>query len=469
MRNTLLTVPVLALGFCHLAGCSDDPPAPADVRSRITDDLGNVLRETNAAAHSLDAVPGSAAMAMLDRVLDAQAADAISPRIASKLTGLRATVGARADVRTADDGTSSANGEDLIDTDETVRFLTEEVFTDANETSPGIYTLPPAVVCDDDAECAADFAKLELRIAVSERDGALVFAIQVDKNHDEPLVVTLEHARLAATLDLAEAAQAIVTLAPLLDEDIPNLAMSGELTGAIDILGPANAKLDLAIAKALSIKVADAGVDLDGPEATRVTSEASDVLALTLDGNRRTAGLALDLGATTVHFVDDRALDVDLPGITAVATFTAGQPLTLTHVGLGERSTTVSVDGQRAITIDLDPQDGRAFDATVTADSATGLETIAVTPRLDLRFAVDHAVLGDERPVYDVTQVVLDGSIRGGDGSDRIEVTSGVFTITTDPAEFGFFANAGQCVSSVEAEDATSGAFYTQWSVGSCQ
>lgn len=445
MRNAL----ILSL---LLAACSSDPPAPSEVRARITDDLGNVLRETNAAARTLDAVPGTAALAMLDRVFDAH-----SDVISAKVTHLSQLVARRTDVRSADTGVRPAD--DLVDVDETVAYLDEHVFTDANETSPGVYTLPPDAVCDaDDQECADQLAKLELRIVVGEHGDALELAIQLDKNHDQPLVFSLEHARLAATLDLDEAQQAIATLAPVLGEQAPNLTLSGAVTASIDILGPANAKLDLAIARDLTIAADD----------LRVTSAAADALALTLDANQHAGSLAVGLGATTVHVADEDVIDLDLPGATAVAMFAQGQPLVLTQLGLGDRSTTVAVNGRRAITLDVNPQDGRAFGATVTSDPASGLETIAVAPRLDLRSQVDHAALGDGAPVYDVTQVLLDGSLRGGDASDRIEVVTGAFSIATDPSGFGFAASAGQCVTASEAEDATSGAFYTRWSVGAC-
>ena len=136
------------------------------------------------------------------------------------------------------------------------------------------------------------------------------------------------------------------------------------------------------------------------------------------------------------------------------------------NISLGNRTTTMSVGGQRAVAIDLNPDHGRKLSATVTAD-ATG-ETLAVSPLLDLRYAVDHAVLGDEAPVYDVTQVFLDGSLRSEPLSDRIEVNGGTFKIVTNPASFGFTATAGQCVTATEADDPARGS-YTQWTVGACE
>jgi hypothetical protein len=46
-------------------------------------------------------------------------------------------------------------------------------------------------------------------------------------------------------------------------------------------------------------------------------------------------------------FASNKRFELDLPGATANATFTAGQPLTLMQVGLGNHTTTVSLDGAR--------------------------------------------------------------------------------------------------------------------------
>jgi len=122
----------------------------------------------------------------------------------------------------------------------------------------------------------------------------------------------------------------------------------------------------------------------------------------------------------------------------------------------------------RAETIDLNPDNGRAFDASVRQDAATGAVTLSVVPKLDLQMSIDHAVLGDTPPVYDITRVLLDGSVRGSPTTSQIQVATGSFSLTTSPAGHGFTAAAGQCVTSSIATDATTGQTFTQWTVGAC-
>ena len=457
---TLCVVSSLAAVACH-----EDPPTPVEVRSAISSDLGNVLRESSGAiTGSTGALPGSSALAVLDQVLGG------SPQIGAPVSAMIAQ--------------ATATGAPAIDADAEVGYLNDKLFTDANHVGDGVYQVPAQLVCAKttvdpsgnlvqtiDATCADQLAKADLRIRVARDGGELVFAIQLDAEHDEPLILTLTHTSIALTVDLDGAQRAFVALAPLLGKDLPSVVLGGQVTGKLEVLGAAKARVSLAIDRALSIQAAAAGADLAGPDAFVFSSAASDVFAVTLDGAAKSGSLALNAGETAVKLpagADGKRFELDLPGATATADYADGKPLALSHIGLGGRSTTVSISGARAVTIDLNPDAGRAFDATISRDPATGIDTVAVTPKLDLRLAVDHAVLGDARPVYDTTRVTLDGSLRGSDGSDQVEVATGSFGITTSPASFGFMAAAGQCVTSSEATDPTTGAPFTQWTVGSC-
>ncbi|HWU89634.1 MAG TPA: hypothetical protein VN253_20370 [Kofleriaceae bacterium] len=475
MRNSSLLALSITAGLgLGVAACADDPPPPDEVRARISTDLAHVLREGSAAiAGGTEGLPGAAASGMLDRVLGTDSG--ISPRLRTALTSLTAR-GVR--------GVRPADGP--YDPDAGIAFLNDKLFTDANHLGDGIYQVPPAVVCAQtavdgsgtpvetiDPTCADHLAAAQLRIRVSTSGAQLRFAIQLGAEHDEPLTIGLEHAALSVTIDLDDTWRAAVALAKLLGEDLPNAALAGQVTGRFEILGTAHAKATLDIDRAVSIAFAQTGVALDGPDAFRFTSAKAKLLAIELDGAAQHGSLALGLGATTARLVADdgtgpRHLELDLPGVTGKATFGAGLPLELTSVSLGDRTTTLLVDGRPAMTIDLNPDAGRAFAARLSLDAATGRESLEVTPKLDLRMAVDHAVRGDAAPVYDVTQLLLDGSVRADAIGDRLEVLTGTLRLTTSPAAYGFSATAGDCVLAREVADAPSGQLYTAWTVGIC-
>ena len=96
------------------------------------------------------------------------------------------------------------------------------------------------------------------------------------------------------------------------------------------------------------------------------------------------------------------------------------------------------------------------------------METLTVSPRLDLQTTVDHALLGDTAPRYDVTRILIDGSLRGIADTDQVEVVSGTFSMTTNPAQYGFSAAAGQCVTTTFATDPVTYEDYETHSVGAC-
>ncbi|HEY5937235.1 MAG TPA: hypothetical protein VIU61_21445 [Kofleriaceae bacterium] len=466
MRNLSL-ICLIPLGLAACGG--DDPPTPTDVRAKISTDLAYVLREANAASAATESLPGADALGMLERVLgeDTEISARVRTAIVAytvkrELSALRAP-------------------EDRIDGDAEAAQLNDELFSDANHRGDGIYNIPPEMVCmettiaDDgtetealDPECAARLEQAELRIRVSTNGDTMTFTLQVGAQHDEPLSVALSKRSIALTVDLDDAWRAAATLATVFGEsdELPNAELSGQITGKLEIIGAAHAKASLTFDRALSIKFAEAGQDLDGPTAFRLASAKANVFALTMDGNDKSGELAFALGETRIHDEDDT--ETDLAGATMTATATAGQPLVLSNVGLGNRTTTVAMRGVVARTIDVNPLDGRTFGATISHDDATGFDTLTVTPKLDLRTTVDHSLLGEGEPVYDVTQLFLDGQLRGSAEGDRIEVLTGTFSLVTDPSEHGFAATAGQCVTGAEALDAATGAYYTKWTAGTC-
>jgi hypothetical protein len=373
--------------------------------------------------------------------------------------------------------------EAAFDPDEVIDFLNQKLFTDANHLGNGIYKVPASLVCaettvDDlgngfttiDPECAQKLELAQLRIRVEEDDG-LRFWVQVDANHDEPVGVLLRRDELGLTVNLDDATDAMIALAPLFGEQAPNADLSGQISGSIKILGEAHAAVAVSFDRALSIKFAEQGVGLDSDGAFELASAPADVIAIDLDGKASKAKLDLGLGETTAHVPADEfdpATDLVLGGASVNASF-AGNTLTLNNISLGSKTTSMSIGGQQALAIDLNANDGRKLNATITVDPATGDETLTVSPRLDLQMSTNHELLDDEQPVYDITRIQLDGSLRGAAYSDRIEVLTGSLSMTTNPSQYGFAASAGQCVFATEIYDEVTFSSWTEYSVGSCE
>ncbi len=463
MRTTLLSLSLLSTA---LIACSDEPPPPSDVRSRISDDLRHILTEGKAAIDgSTASLPTGAAFGFATSTLE-------QARLAKPLARILPAFSAK-------DRTASLDEEsDDFDQEEIVDYLNDNLFTDANYLGNGVYRVPASLVCTEtvydentnttqdviDPECAADLAKADLRIRVEDDDG-LRFWIQLDANHDEPLGITLRHDELAVTVNLDDATDAMIALAQAFGEEAPNAELGGQVTSSIKIHGPAHAGASVTFDRALSIKFADQGIGLDSDDAFRFASAAGEIFAIDLDGNAAKADLDVGLGLTTLHIPSDEfdpSSDVVLGGATVNASFD-GTTLTLDNISLGTQTTTVTTGGVQEVAIDLNANDGRKLNATVVADASTGSETVTVSPRLDLQ-----TFTSDAPEPYNVTRVQLDGSLRGTDGSDTIEVLTGSFAITTNPAQYGFSAVAGQCVTATEIYDEVTYTSWTEYSVGAC-
>lgn len=486
MNKPTYLLSILALG---LAACADEPPTPAEVRARIASDLAHVLTEANAASQvAAEAMPAGASMSLIDRMLGESDTEVVA-RMRTKLTAFVV------EQRVKQGLARLTSPEDPVEPDpaaEAVNALNNELFTDANHLGEGVFRIPAELVCttetyDDttgefvesvDPECAAELDRAQVRIRVTADDDSMQFALQVTEEKEQPVVATLEAQSLAVTVDLDDAWRSTSALAALDGEELPNAELSGQVTGKLAILGTAHAEVSLAIDRDVSIKLAEANQSLDGAEAFRFTSKQAEVFSISANGPASSGAFALGLGATSIHaptYFDDgsgtpttRAMEIDLAAATASATFSRGQPLVVENIGLGDRDLVTKLGGQVASRIGINPDSGRAFAMTLTDDTSTGRATIAFAPQLDLRTFTDHAVAGTEPVVYDITRVLVTGTLSTDAASSTVKVESGTYAIETNPVDFGFTATAGQCVTASEAYDETSGSYYTTFALATC-
>lgn len=416
-----------------LAACGEESPSPTEVRTAIRSDLAHVLTEAKAASDGSTAnLPSTA---MFESFIGAQEPTVLSSRLLDVLDSAR-SMQLRAD-----------DAEAAFDPEAITKMLEEQLFTDANHLGDGIYRVPASLVCETtdfdtgeptiDPECAANLTKIQLRVRVASQDETLAFFVQVTDKHDEPLSFSLSHDRLAVTVNLDEASSALSALSQLEGGQPSSAKLSGSVTGSVTILGDDHAKLALDFDRAIS-------VEFDG---AKFTSAVAKVIAVDLDGKATKAALSVALGETTAHMpgdqLDPQARDFFLAGLSVDASL-EGNALSLSNISLGNKTTTFKVGGQQALAIDLNPNDGRKLSATLVAD------TLTVSPRFDLQMAMNRALLDAAPAAYDVTRVFLEGALRGNEHSGVLKVMTGTFAITTNPAQYGFSATAGQCVTSLD-------------------
>jgi len=456
-------------------GCAGppDPLPPADLRGQIASDLGDALRETNAAVlGTRDVLPSPMALALFERMFGidtplARAVHAISAQLAPEPTP--------------------------VDVSAAVSYFNDRLFDDASYLGDGLYQVSPSLLCTTtatvDATCAAQLARLDLRIHTTiaaptpggaPSDRAVVFAIQLGADHGEPLTVTLGHRRLSLThtstsleiaVDLDALQGTLGELAAAVAPGLPATRLSGHVTARLQA-DPTGASALLRIDRPISIKVAGASGGVDGADALALSSAVGKIFDIVLAQSNLSGSVFVALGETAVRLparADGKRMQLDLAGLTAGVSLHGDTSLNVIDLGVGDRPATVSVGGARAATLEINPDDGHTFNVLMQRDEANPkLDTIQAIPRLDLRMTTDHALLGDASPVHDITRVLLDGILRTTTVTDRLEVTTGSYGIATDPASHGFVATAGQCVTSTVVTDPSAPPF-VQWAVGSCQ
>jgi hypothetical protein len=369
------------------AACSGGTD-PATLRSRITTDLGNVLHQSQAATGL--AMPGAVA---LGYVLPAMPA--------------------------------------APDADATVAWATT-VFSDADYLGGDVFRFPAESVCKTDIvdpACVAAVDKAELRIRVDAGD-TLHFYPQLGPDHDEPIDIMVSHDGLSITADLDGADSALLAIAAAAGVQAPAAQLAGQVAFELRVVGPAHVLAALTIDRTVAIELAGPDGALDGDGAIRFAAPAGELAAIDLDAVARTFTGHLDLGGVGAHLPGH---DFAISTATLDAAFD-GTAMALTGVAL---SASESVDAHVAATIALS-------ELAATLSDANGEETLVPSPRLELASFVDHGLLADAAPAFDVTHLVLDGTVRGDPA--MIAVTTGALAVTTNPVQFGFVANAGQCV-----------------------
>lgn len=446
MRPSLPLVTLFALVAPVIAAC-DSPPSPNTVRNSISNDLGYVLRETDAAItqSSIGDLPSRAALSLVK----GRVAALVSSDVADALDAVD------------DTGT--------IDPDALTTWLNEHLFTDANYIGDGVYEVPPALVCGEvttDTSCADAIEQLALRVRTESDGDAIVFALQLAADHDEPLSVRLDHRSLAVTLALDEVERALAALASQLGAAAPNAELAGALTAKLDVIAPATVDASITIDRALSIRLAGFDNRLDSPHAFALSSAVADALEISINGPGDTTLVSLDLGETRIKMPQDDGIPVELelPGLTAKLSVTDSEHIVLTGVGLGDRTTKIRRGAAVAQAIDINAQSGRTFDVTIMPEAAPGFAMLTV-PKLELALTTDHEVIGDEPPVYDVTRVSIAGTLTSTTDGALISVIDGSFGITTDPASYGVSATTGQFVFGNDEIDPDTGRSFTRWTV----
>ena len=187
------------------------------------------------------------------------------------------------------------------------------------------------------------------------------------------------------------------TLASTFGEEAPNARLAGRITANLTVLGAAHIGAAFTVDRARRHRGRRSGLDLDGADALRLSSAA----------RRRGRSSSMATRASARSRSASRRRRCTSPATmasTSICLPCRSRPRSkrpadsANGIGLGDRTATVTQEWRAGLAIDLNPDHGRKFSATISGDPATGTETLSVSPKLDVRFAIDHVALGDEAP-----------------------------------------------------------------------
>ncbi len=351
--------------------------------------------------------------------------------------------------------------------DELERRVLADANIEAQEEFAITYLVSGAVACAVpgeplDAECVADVDAAQIRLVVtSPAAGDVDVDLLIGPNRVNPLSAQIHQDLVALEADLGAIKDSAAHLGGITGEPI-ELPATFEGRIRLELNAPSDHEVGAAFSVLQAVKVADGDYSFSIGQSLPAFSLKADSTAKTLvstsnigavDGSFRNTTFSYDSasGAETESSYD---LGFHLAGLTGTTLLdVASEVLTVTGMGLGSSTSTMSVDGQRVAAIDLNAADGRTLNATVKVEADDALR-IEVDPKFDVSLALEFAkaagALGeiDDWMLDDVLRITLAGAakpavlLRGED----VEVLAGSLTLELENAAITHTITAGQCL-----------------------
>ncbi len=372
--------------------------------------------------------------------------------------------------------------------------LREEVFIEANIESRSdteiVYRLPTSVLCEivDEPDCAMDAAKAEPRVKVtSPAKNDLDLAILMTSKRHQPLVFRLYRDRLGVTVD----AEALFKTMQVVD---PEEAKEVEkMSGVVSLSLVKNAARDFSFINSVEKDIDVVTRQEDGKLVEMHFAASAKSYELRLDGMAKTITAAVNMGPIRMKMpLENISSMVDaepnmakmtandivqfvLGGINGSITFDGNRDeLAFKGLGLGDRSSAFTVNGEEILGLDVNKASGRRFDMTVaTSPSQKPLLTFA--PGIDIELRLKFQSIADK--FLDIPETVLNDTLSfkltGNRPSLRetvngTEVVSGTLTMTSarKPSS-NVTVGAGMCL--VSSETSSEEALLSVWAAGACE
>jgi hypothetical protein len=398
-------------------------------------------------------------------------------------------------------------------------LMVEEVSSVSADGMVLTYTLGPDQVCDnsdddeeigdeerasqleDQEKCAARLAENPLHIDVTtDGDKRMNLSVKAGDDAVEVLTAQIHGDVISATVHLAELEHLIGVFVDPEDFELP-ATMEGVFALEIRENKAADYTARFGIVEAINIV---AGADEEEPLGLQI-AQSNEVGSISISGPDKTIGGALGLNALKVEMpwqwvvdmfydtegysewvceMDDEGnencydmwvegeeapeakglFSVALPGIHGTLSYTLGDDaIRLSNMSLGDETAVVAVDGDAIITIDLNPEDGRAMSLDVMGEGEDDM-VFQITPKLDLSLMFAWKKVSDV--IEDIPSFLLDETIGinfsgsetptmklvNSEDSTDMMVSSGELRFTSTAMDEDVVISEGQCFVGIDDE-----------------
>lgn len=361
--------------------------------------------------------------------------------------------------------------------DELAEALNRRVFTETNieeETDTKItYLIGGESICADDDttqestdNCVANVNALQLRLAVtSPASGDIDIDVLVGEPRYNPLDIELHRSKIAAELDLGELLPTLeligdISNAPL--QDLPTLMQGrvrAELSHASD---QAAARIDIqekilvtgndwSISAAAAAPAARIGLNTS----TETLNALLNLKPVEIQAPFTRTEVAWDSNSgaetqTTTNF----DILAQLAGASFDLEYKIGEDhVEIDNIGLGDAKSSLDIDANRVMEVDLNADDGRSLDVSIDAVGDNGAD-VTLSPGFDLELMLKFAAVQNKLDnlndwmLDDVLRVALTGAtapkMRVQNGN--FEILNGTLSMSSTAADIDVEVSAGQCL-----------------------
>lgn len=347
-------------------------------------------------------------------------------------------------------------------------YLCEDTYCAVMDTAQGKETVcqsdqnPPSQA-ELNASCASNIDEMRYRVRVwSPSEGNMNFRVTVGPGHHIGDVEVHED-RVYGAVNLSEIRAAVEHADTVYGSDsasdVPS-TFEGTVATLLEKQGENIAHMEVRVESDVSIGGGDVQLQLASP--------GQPIFGATADGSADRVSTTFNLDTVEVSFTadhyayeNDESVSFDhtahLAGLTGRMIFDgAAEQFKIRDFGFGDSTSWLDMNGERVLSLDLNPESGRTFDMTVESANAEDTYDAAWSPQFDATIGVNFGRLAtkitEEWLMEDEFNVALTGNnprLRAGTTENDwgyLEVLSGSLEVSSSTPNYVRSVSQGNCL-----------------------